>query len=148
MKDIILQPANINDWKILAILEKSAANKVFHPLTKEDEIKKYIKDSNVFFIVLNNKEIGTISFEEKEDNSIYFDGLTILPNCRRQGIATYALKKVLEDLKNKRVLSIVVHPENTPAILLYLKAGFVIKKWKENFYGDGEPRLFLVKTEK
>ncbi|MEI8090701.1 MAG: GNAT family N-acetyltransferase [bacterium] len=55
------------------------------------------------------------------------DGLIILPKYRNQGIGTYAMKVFLKKLKNEKIIRLVTHPENTPAILLYLKLGFLIK---------------------
>lgn len=147
MENITLRQAINDDWKILAKLEKSAGSKVFHPLTTEKEIKQYIRNSKVFFIILNGNEIGTVSFEEKSDDLIYFDGLTVLPEQRRKGIASCAIKKVLDDIPKGKKFSLVVHPENTSAIIVYLKMGFVIKEWKENYFGDGESRLYLNKSK-
>ncbi len=33
-------------------------------------------------------------------------------------------------------MDIVTHPKNTPALKLYLKYGFKIESWKDNYYGD------------
>jgi len=146
MPEIILQPVYLDNWETLAMMEKSAASEVYVPYTTESEIKHYLENSKVFFIILDQAKIGSISYEIKADNSIYFDGLIVLPEYRQKGIATAAMKKVLETLKNHQALSLVVHPKNTPAILVYLKAGFIIKEWRENPFGDGEPRLFLLRT--
>lgn len=52
-----------------------------------------------------------------------------------------ALKKMT---KYPRI-ELVVHPHNNPAISLYLSLGFKIESWRDNYFGDGEPRLVLVK---
>lgn len=31
----------------------------------------------------------------------------------------------------------------SPAIITYLKAGFVINEWKENWFGNGQSRLLF-----
>ena len=146
MKDLLLQQAIKSDWTILATLEKKAASEVFHALTDEQEIKDYIKDSEVFFIILDGKKIGTISYEKKDNDYVHFNGLTVIHKYRRKGIASWAIRNILNNIKNKKTINLVVHPKNTPAILVYLKAGFEIEDWKNDFFGDGEPRLSLVKN--
>lgn len=147
MENLKLRQVHNEDWKTLAMLEKKASSDVFHALSDEKEIKEYIEDSEVFFIVLDDEKIGTISYENKENN-IHFNGLTVLNEHRRKGIASWAIKAILEKMSdNKKTINLVVHPQNTPAILVYLKAGFKIDGWKDNYFGDGEPRLSLVKNE-
>ncbi len=145
MENLALQKATNNDWEILATIEKESSSKFFHALTQEKEIKDYIKDSEVFFITLDNQKIGTVSYEKKEKNSIYFNGLTIIKKYRRKGIASWAIENILSNIKNKKTMSLLVHPKNTPAILVYLKAGFSIHGWENDGFGDGEPRLSLIK---
>ena len=76
---------------------------------------------------------------------MHFNGLTVVHTHRRKGIASWAIQNILDNIKNKKTINLVVHPKNTAAILVYLKAGFVVDGWKDNFFGDGEPRLSLVK---
>jgi len=42
---------------------------------------------------------------------------------------------------------LITHPLNTPAILLYLKNGFQITGWKDNYYGDSEPRIIFAHNQ-
>jgi len=56
------------------------------------------------------------------------------------------MKLLLKKLGNQR-FSLVVHPENTAAILIYLHLGFVIKDWKENYFGDNKNRIILIKEK-
>lgn len=145
MKNLSLIQATNNDWKILATLEKKAAGETFHALIDEREIREYIKNSEVFFIILDGEKIGTISYENKGSDHVHFNGLTVIRKHRRKGIASWAVRNILDNISNNRIIDLVVHPKNTPAILVYLKAGFVIEDWKDNFFGDGEPRLSLIK---
>ncbi len=55
---------------------------------------------------------------------------------------THAMKKLLSDLGNKN-FALLVHPENTPALLIYLRLGFLISEWKENYFGNGQPRILM-----
>ena len=131
-----------SDWKVLKEMENNASSDFFHALKEEKEIKEYIKNSDVFFITLKNKIVGTISLENKGGDLFNFNGLIVEKSLQRKGIASWAIRKVLEGY-NYQKITLVVHPQNTPAIIVYLRAGFVIKEWKENIFNDGEPRLFL-----
>lgn len=147
MKNIKFKKAAINDWKLVEKLEKGAESPYFCLCDGEEGYKKYIKESKVFFIINNKKTAGTISYKINKNKSILINGLTILPEYRGKGIATNAMKKLLAKLGDKN-LSLVVHPENTPALLIYLRLGFTITGWKDNFFGNGQPRLFLKKIKK
>lgn len=144
---IIFRKADEKDWNIIKDIEGTVASKLFFPLVKEEEIKDYIKNSTVIIMYLGEDPIGTVSFEEKKDGSIYFNGLTIKPEYQGRGYAKKAMEEALNRSAGKTSFVLSVHPENSIAIAIYLKLGFVIKFWKDDYYGDGEPRLVLVKGE-
>ena len=92
----------------------------------------------------DNKKIGTISY--KPTNECYeVDGLTILPEYRNQGFGKKAFLLLLKEPKIKKKWILVTHPQNTASLLIYLKAGFKITEWKDNYFGDHSPRLLLIK---
>ncbi len=126
-------------------MEKGAASPLFQECVDEAQYKKYITESKVFLIMFDGQAVGTISYKKMEDGTILMNGLTVLPDYREQGIAKTAMKKLLVDLGDKNI-ALYVHPENTPALLIYLRLGFVITAWKDNVFGNGQPRLFLKRT--
>lgn len=144
-EDIHLQRATDKEWQIVAKMEKSAGSDLFFPLTDKKEILDYIKDSTVYITHYKNNVVGTVSYEIKKDGVVYFNGLIVLPEYRCHGIAKLAMKQVLSELNDKKLFELVVHPKNTPALIVYLKLGFLVKAWKDNYYGDGTPRLILEK---
>jgi RimJ/RimL family protein N-acetyltransferase len=137
--------ATIKDWKLVEKLEKGSESPFFEPCTGEEGYKRYIEESKVFFIINNKNPIGTISYKI-DKKAILVNGLTILPKYRGEGIATKAMKKLLSKLGNKNI-TLVVHPKNIPALLIYLRFGFAIIGWKDNYFGNGQPRLFLRKNK-
>jgi len=141
--NIFLQEATREDLKIIRDFMKKVESRLFHATTEEDELKEFIKDNKVFFIVLDNNKVGIVAYRLKE-NFNYLSELIVAPQYQKKGIASLVIKKVLEKINDKPV-ELFTHPENTPAIITYLKAGFVIKSWKENCYGDGEARILMVK---
>lgn len=55
---------------------------------------------------------------------------------------------LLDKLSKYSAIKLTVHPHNNKAIGLYLAMGFLIESWSDNHFGDGEPRLLLIKTIK
>ena len=141
--EIFLEPANIDDWKEVKEIEQKVSNRLFFSFTKEEQFINYLKNSKVFFIEAEGKRVGTISYEVKDDY-VEIDSYTLLSDYRGKGIAKEALKQILEKI-GPATVKLFTHPENTPAIINYLKAGFVIKGWENDHFGDGEPRLLLVR---
>jgi ribosomal protein S18 acetylase RimI-like enzyme len=147
MDNIILQKAVLKDMPQLIFIEKTVTNlKTYSAMLTEDEWRNELTQNTVYIIKKGEDITGNISYEMKDANHAYISGLVVMPKFQGQGIAKEALVKVLQELKDIKTIDLVTHPENTPAIMLYLSLGFVIKSWKDNYYGDGEPRIILIKT--
>ena len=117
--------------------------KTYSPLLTEHEWFEEIQKSTVYLIKRSDVVVGNISYERKDDSHAYISGLAIDPRFRNQGIARKALLMMLEELKDMKRIDLVTHPENEVAIKLYQSLGFVVESRKENYFGDGEPRLVL-----
>ncbi len=101
----------------------------------------YLQNSEIYVAYEGAKTIGFIAYEDKRD-SVEIISLAVVPEYQKKGIGKLLLTHILGILK-KRKTHLVTHPRNTPAIILYLKLGFEIYGLKENYYGDGQPRLLL-----
>lgn len=142
---ISFQRVILEDIQILLDIEKTAAGlKTYSIYTTEKEITDYINNNVVYFIKNNDKIVGSISYKIKDKNHIYQSGLILKPEFQKQGLAKYAMAKLLEEVKDYRIINLVVHPDNISAIKLYESFGFIIKNRKENYYNDDEPRLVMV----
>lgn len=137
-----------DDWKTTTSIEKAVADeKTFKAFTEENEAREYLRKSNVFLVTLDKEPIGTVSYELKDKDRAYIDALTILPEYQGKGYASKVLEWLLIKLKGIKKVDLVTHPHNSKAISIYLKHGFVIEGWKDNYFGDGEPRIELVLTK-
>jgi ribosomal protein S18 acetylase RimI-like enzyme len=146
MQEITFRQAEITDWGLLFEMEKAATEKRFYfQLESEDECKEFIAESTVFFLMSGEKPIGIVSYKTEGDVT-HINGLIVLPEYRRQGVAKSAMEKVLSGSGNRK-FSLTVHPDNIPALMLYLRLGFVITRWQDDCFGDGEPRLYLRKYD-
>jgi ribosomal protein S18 acetylase RimI-like enzyme len=116
----------------------------------EKEWKEEFNKSNakIYLVTKDGVVVGDTSYEKKNDGLIYLSGLAIDPNFQKQGIGKEVMRLIMEELKNEKKVVLVVHPENSAAIKIYLSFGFVIKNWKDNYYGDGQPRIELVRELK
>lgn len=144
---IQFKKVELEDWGLLQTLEEAAATSMFATCDGEEGYKKYIRESTVYFIVDElGKHVGSIAYKTQADGAVVINGLTVNPEKQGQGVAKQAMEKLLNEIGNKDIV-LTVHPGNTPALLIYLRLGFVITDWKENYFGDGEPRLYLQRKK-
>jgi ribosomal protein S18 acetylase RimI-like enzyme len=134
--------ATLEDWEKVRELEEASATHMFAPCEDEEGYKRYVRESTVYFILNEEDEaIGTISYKDQDD-TVTIKGLTVNPEYRGKGIAKTAMKQLMEEIGNRK-MALTVHPANTPALMIYLRLGFTIVAWKDDYFGDGEPRLYL-----
>jgi len=127
-------------------LEKTAiGQKTYSGIKDKDEALQDFIENEVYLIYNNGRLAGSTEFEMKSSDHAYLSGVVIHPDFQGQGIAREAALFRLEKLKNIKRVDIVTHPENFKIINLYQSLGFKIEKRIENYFGDGEPRVMLVK---
>lgn len=145
---ISLREATIEDLETLVSIEKTVSNlKTYSAMVTEEEWKEELSKCKVYIIERDGIAIGDVSYEIKSDEHAYLSGFVIIPDFQGQGIGREVLARILEELKNTRRIDLVTHPHNAKAIRLYLSFGFIIESWKDNYFGDGEPRIILSKTK-
>ena len=145
MTKILLEKATLEDLKEIADLEKIAGSKTYSPIIGDSELETYINNESVFLIKRQNVVIGSVAYKIVKRNIAHLDGLIISPKFRRKGFARQTMTIILKKVSQYHRIELSVHPHNNPAIRLYLSLGFVIESWEDNYFGDGEPRLILVK---
>ncbi len=144
MKNISLERATIQDLKEIINIEESVVGlNTYGTFDDKKEARDYLNNKTVYLIKKDNKAIGRIAYEIKNNNAHIYD-LVIKPDFQGQGIAREALTSILKELKDIKSINLIVHPHNTPALMLYLSLGFTIEAWEDSYYGDGEPRLVMV----
>ena len=75
----------------------------------------------------------------------YITNVAVLPECRRKGIASAVLQKMIEDSLAEGVTDITleVRVSNAPAIALYKSFGFEESGIRPKYYQDGEDALIM-----
>ena len=105
-------------------------------------VKEYLRDSEVYSVSDNGVSIGYFSFNLTSDKTVELKSIALLPSYQGKGIGKQMLDKLFE-LTQGCIINLVVHPGNTAALISYLKNGFVIKGWKEDYFEDNQPRILM-----
>ena len=133
---------------MLAIEQASFTN----PWTREMYLAE-LKNQGVSFFFLardkNRRIVGFCSFWRVLDE-LHINNLAVLPECRRSGVATALLRRVLEEavrLGTRRAM-LEVRRSNVPAQELYQKFGFTVSGVRSKYYTNPpEDALVLWREE-
>lgn len=144
---VVFERATLENTQALLDIEKTTKGlKTYSGYFKEEEIREWLSSDIVYLIKNNDAIIGSIAYEIKGKDHAYISGLVIKPKFQKQGLAKKATIKLLEELTGYEKIDLVTHPDNAGAVKLYKSLGFVEVGRKENFFGDGEPRIIMVKN--
>lgn len=142
---ITFEKATHKDWQIILELEKSELdNSIYKPITDIEELKKYFFKSVVYKVFQSGKLVGYCGYELRDEEA-EVTALLVLEQYRKRGLGATMLSKLLTDLTSVKRIKVITSPKNSVALRLYLKHGFIIEKWLDNYW-QGEPRLVLYKT--
>jgi len=146
--NITFKKATVDDVAEFLCMEKSTiGSKIYSRISDEQEAKEEIENNEVYFIVKNGKNIGSLEYQIQDHGCAYLSGLVILPEFQGQGIARKATEFRLDKVGHMKRVYLVTHPHNSKIIILYLSLEFHIESWKDNYFGDGEPRIVLAKEK-
>lgn len=146
--EINLKKATRKDLEDLLFLERTADGvKTYSAMTEAKEFLDEIENNEVFIIEKAGQVVGSIMYEIKSPEHIYLSGLVINPQFQGQGFARQAMEIILAKFRDRNRIDLVTHPENIKAINLYKSLGFAIESQKENYFGDGEPRVVMSKIK-
>ncbi len=97
--------------------------------------------------VHNNKIAGYISFiTSLRHNTGRVYSIAVSPEHRGVGIANILMDKTIDlaNVKKLRAIFLEVRTDNTVAIQLYEKKGFILRSVKRNYYHDGASAYNMV----
>ena len=147
---ILIVKAGEEDWPVIFKLEQTTiGDNIYQPVTDFDEFKEYFIGALMFLVVFKGKEIGYFGYKV-DKNKAEVLGLLVIEDFRKKGIGEMMLKKMLDDLKiikTVKTINLITNPKNSTALCLYLKNGFVIEGWKDNYW-QGQARVFLNKVNR
>jgi len=125
------------DAQALSCLEQELFEAHNYPISKR--MFTYHLQKNICFVALDAEEIigYILLLKRKEWLKIY--SLGVAQSHRKKGIAKELLKRALLTLQEQhyKMIRLEVREDNTNAVALYEKYGFVKQKLIPNFYKDG-----------
>ena len=143
---ITLQEVTPADIEKYIATERKVGSKTYLPWTTEKEIMTVMSNGKIYFIKVGDNIVGNISYQTKPDGTVFIEGLAVDPKYQGKGFARQALNQILMQVKNAHRVELITHPENAPAVNLYQSLGFEIVERKDNYFGDGEPRILMRKV--
>jgi ribosomal protein S18 acetylase RimI-like enzyme len=142
-----LAEAGVEDATTLLSIEKRVGvSRIYEPRVTLADALKEIAENSLYFITLADKPIGTASFRQHADGTVYIGNVSVDPQYRNNGVARAAMTFLLNKTKHATRLELVTHPDNNPALNLYHSLGFTLEATIGNYFGDGEPRVRLVRV--
>lgn len=82
----------------------------------------------------------------KEEGVYEISSIVVDKDSRGKGLGTKILQEILKRIQtsqNYKSIYLTVSPQNIPALLLYLKNGFIICDYQKDVYGPDTDRVFL-----
>ncbi len=136
--EVTIRKATVEDANEIVMLVKQVMGEVsFFPkepdefdITAEDEAK-YIKKTSLFLVAdMNGRIVGSTTLQRgstKRTSHVADFGITILKEYSGVKIGTLLMEEVIKWCKENQVekIELEVFEENTPAIALYKKFGFI-----------------------
>lgn len=143
---ISLKPATLEDVDTLLELSRKVSDSQVYStgITREDEINE-LQKTITYLIEKDGVVVGRVAYVIRSEGHAYLSDLVVDPQYQGQGLGREALVRVLKELEQNERIDVVTHPENSRALKLYLSLGFQVESRREDYYGDGQPRLVLVK---
>jgi ribosomal protein S18 acetylase RimI-like enzyme len=131
--------------RIVAFEAAVMSRKLYGKPLDRNAARSEIKTNAYYLHLRDGRVIATGAFRRREDASAYLSNIAVHPEVRRQGLARAMMKRLLAFCDDAPSIDLAVHPDNRPALLLYASLGFAPTRLQEDFFGDGEPRLIMVR---
>jgi ribosomal protein S18 acetylase RimI-like enzyme len=112
------------------------------PARNREEEVNYLKNCETFIYFDGQKALGICAWLFHENNEVELRQLCVIPEYQGKGVGKMMIADFLKRVGGRKAF-LIVHPKNTVGLMLYLKNGFIIEEWKDNYYHDGQPRLYL-----
>jgi [ribosomal protein S18]-alanine N-acetyltransferase len=144
---VSMQKASDADIQTLIDIERSVpSTNTYSFILDEQTWRRELAENTVELLKVGSVVVGSVAYAEKSPGHIYISGIIVRPEYQSKGIATSAIKYVIEKHPDATRIDLVTHPDN-PALKLYGSLGFKVERQMENYFGDGEPRLVLSRIK-
>jgi ribosomal protein S18 acetylase RimI-like enzyme len=145
--ELIVEQATLIDAAILLDLEQRVAvPKIYEPRVSLDEAIEEISENTLYLIRYQGAVIASGSFRILHDGNAYIGNVAVDPAFRRMGVARAVMDVLLAKTADAPTVALVTHPDNDAALRLYTSLGFSRGDTLANYFGDGEPRVKMMRT--
>lgn len=148
MKEIQLsfRRAVPDDVEVYVDLERRVAvNNTYSAILDRDEALQEFNENEVYLAYKEGRLVGSVAYQMQGPESAYLCGIVVHPDFQGQGIGRAMAEFRLDKVRGAKRIWLVTHPQNKRAIALDESLGFRFEKRIENYFGDGEPRIVLVR---
>jgi|GEM_PF-6808864 len=142
------RPLTPADLPAVMHLEQSMPGSPLWEPAKEEDQSSIIRDGNNFGIFEHDTLIGKVGFWDTKTDGWEVDGMIIDTRFRGKHYGSRLFMSALRAITEKEhpsELILYTHPHNSPAIAIYLKAGFTIQDLVKDKYGPDKPRIKMTK---
>jgi ribosomal protein S18 acetylase RimI-like enzyme len=141
----MLRRAAENDVEMIVSFESLVMDEKLYGKPLDYTAAKREIEANEYWMRLNKGQlVATGSLRQRNAGSIYLSNIAVHPGARRNGIARAMICHLLSLCRTAPSIDLAVHPDNQAARALYASLGFRPTQIRENFFGDGEPRLIML----
>jgi ribosomal protein S18 acetylase RimI-like enzyme len=116
---------------------KEYVEKTWGKWNEEEQLISYknsFKLENNYIIVIENKKIGWLNYEEL-DSIIKINQIFIIPEYQNKGIGTNIINEIIEKgRQNKKTITLRVLKVNEKALKLYKKMSFIVNEENDTHY--------------
>jgi ribosomal protein S18 acetylase RimI-like enzyme len=134
--------------RLAAHEQRVASPRLYGQPLDRDACAREIANNVLYFVEVDGALAATAGWKLRDDGSAYLCNIAVDPDFRRRGVARAATFFLLEEAKGCTWIDLVTHPDNAAAIALYHSLGFAIESRKENHFGDGEPRVVMLRGDR
>ena len=120
-----------SDAKELAELDKKCFSV---PWSEKSFIEEAENDLATYYVFKESDKILGYCGVWKVSGEGQITNIAVLPECRKRGIASQLLEKIIDACCDEERIILEVRESNIPAICLYEKYGFVKVGIRKNFY--------------
>ncbi len=138
-KKFIIKKLQTKDASKITDVEKLAFKQFPNGQFEKEDIKHYlIKDNSYCFGIFKKTKLFAFIITELKGKNLYIADLAVDPEHKKKKLASCLLQRLI--LIENKFDSIFLHVsiENTKAIKLYLKHGFIIEVIRPKYYSNHE----------
>lgn len=139
-RGVFFKPVSESDFEDILKLEEESFNS-YDRLDRDTLIELFSEFPGGFYSINSEEMMIGYSVFLIEDGCGYIESIAINSRWRRRGLGLLALRFMIKCIMEMGIQEINLHVriDNTAAMALYEKEGFVKKNIVAGFYKDGEP---------